>query len=52
MISDDPVSSGICHDNVAKRVDTIAATTPVGADGRPPATSTPLEPARVRGVVS
>lgn len=44
--------SGICQDKVTKRVDTMAATTPVGADGMSPATSTPLEPACVRGVVS
>lgn len=51
-ISDDPVRSGICHDSVTKRVDTITATTPVGAEGTSPATYTSAEPARVRGVVS
>ena len=44
--------SGICQDKVTNRVDTIAATTPVGADGTLAAKSTPLEPACVRGVVS
>ncbi len=52
MISEEPVRSGMRHDSVTKRVDTITATTPVGADGTSPPRSAPGEPARVWGVVS